>query len=421
MTDLMVPVLLGSAIAAVLMEQSRRKSAASSGAPAGNPPAGAPPGAPPAGAPPSGAPPASSKPNNGRPPMSSLPGRWVWPVPIWRGRKPVISSGWGTPRGTQQHEGADVMFRRLPSDPYPVRSPNGSKGFVLPEGVFALAAADGKVWSAGWTPRGFSVVLDHGELGKIATYYTHLQTLLLQPTARGRSGQRVIAGQPLGIIGADPKDSNGLKHLHFAIWLGGPRDAVDPEPLMRSWAMVRSPDEQGGAAGGYGPGPKGGAPGSSGGAKLQGPVTMPSASPRNAPFQFQPVGSRGERYPEWVRALRGKSGVYVIRELASDGDSPEIVYVGQSQAGRLYETLTRHFQGWNRRKTFWRGQYSANDPGLTYPRHRVDVAVKLTAPSRALDEEARMIQELRPRDNVIGQPDEPNDRDEPDEREEAPF
>ena len=111
----------------------------------------------------------------------------------------------------------------------------------------------------------------------------------------------------------------------------------------------------------------------------------------------------------------------VIRELASDGDSPEIVYVGQSQAGRLYETLTRHFQGWNRRKTFWRGQYSANDPGLTYPRHRVDVAVKLTAPSRALDEEARMIQELRPRDNVIGQPDEPNDHDEPDEREEAPF
>ena len=75
----------------------------------------------------------------------------------------------------------------------------------------------------------------------------------------------------------------------------------------------------------------------------------------------------------------------------------------------------------DRRKTFWRGQYSANDPGLTYPRHRVDVAVKLTAPSRALDEEARMIQELRPRDNVIGQPDEPNDRDEPDEREEAPF
>ncbi|HRC55620.1 MAG TPA: hypothetical protein PKU97_06840, partial [Kofleriaceae bacterium] len=133
----MVPVLLGSAIAAVLMEQSRRKSAASSGAPPGNPPAGAPPGAPPAGAPPSGAPPASSNPNNGRPPMSSLPGRWVWPVPIWRGRKPVISSGWGTPRGTQQHEGADVMFRRLPSDPYPVRSPNGSKGFVLPEGVFA--------------------------------------------------------------------------------------------------------------------------------------------------------------------------------------------------------------------------------------------------------------------------------------------
>ena len=120
--------------------------------------------------------------------MSSLPGRWVWPVPIWRGRKPVISSGWGTPRGTQQHEGADVMFRRLPSDPYPVRSPNGSKGFVLPEGVFALAAADGKVWSAGWTPRGFSVVLDHGELGKIAPTTPICKRSCSSPRRAGAAG-----------------------------------------------------------------------------------------------------------------------------------------------------------------------------------------------------------------------------------------
>jgi len=41
-----------------------------------------------------------------------------------------------------------------------------------------------------------------------------------------------------------------------------------------------------------------------------------------------------------VRALKGKSGVYVIREIGGD-----IVYVGSSSAARLYETLTRHFQG----------------------------------------------------------------------------
>lgn len=400
----MLPLILGSAAAALWLEQRRKPSSASGGAPPSSPPSGAPPGKPNGGAPPS-SPPAP----DGKPPFSSLPGRWVWPVPIWRGRKPVISSGWGTPRGDRQHEGVDVMFWRLPSDPYPVRSPNGSKLFVLPEGVFALAAADGKVWSAGWTKRGFSVVIDHGELGKIATYYTHLSTLLLQPTSRGASGQRVIAGQPLGVIGADPMDRNGLKHLHFALWLGGPNDAVDPASLMKSWAMVRSPDEGGGAPGAGSP--SGGASsGPSGGGKLQGPVTAPS--PRNADLTFRPVGARGERYPDWVRALRGKSGVYVIREQASDGESPEIVYVGQSQAGRLYETLTRHFQQWNRDKKYWRGQYSANDPGLTYPRHRVDVAVKLTPRSHALEEEARLIQALAPRDNVIGQAE---------ELEEAPF
>lgn len=173
-----------------------------------------------------------------RAPLTSLPGRWVWPVGIWHGRKPVISSPWGTPRGHQTHEGVDVMFRRLPSDPYAVGSPNGSKGFVLPDGVMGLAAADGIVWSAGWTPRGFSVVLDHGS---VATYYTHLETLLLTPTARARSGQRVTAGQPLGVVGYDPTDGRKLKHMHFALWRGGPRDAVDPERLMRAWVMVEDP------------------------------------------------------------------------------------------------------------------------------------------------------------------------------------
>lgn len=63
-----------------------------------------------------------------------------------------------------------------------------------------------------------------------------------------------------------------------------------------------------------------------------------SPGPRNGNLSYRPVGGRGEPYPEWVRALKGKSGVYVIRERG------EVVYVGESHAGRLYETLTRHFQ-----------------------------------------------------------------------------
>ena len=63
---------------------------------------------------------------------------------------------------------------------------------------------------------------------------------------------------------------------------------------------------------------------------------------RNASLNYRPIGAGG-RYPDWVRALRGKSGVYLIRERQRDGSNP-VVYIGESHAGRLYQTLTRHFQ-----------------------------------------------------------------------------
>ena len=59
---------------------------------------------------------------------------------------------------------------------------------------------------------------------------------------------------------------------------------------------------------------------------------------RNGGLTYRPVGRSGDPYPAWVRALKGKSGVYVIRQ----GGEP--VYVGESHSARLYETMTRHFQ-----------------------------------------------------------------------------
>ena len=110
------------------------------------------------------------------------------------------------------------------------------------------------------------------------------------------------------------------------------------------------------------------------------PLRDPTA-PRNAGLTYRPVGSRGEPYPAWLRAIRGESGVYVIRERDRDGD-PIVVYVGQSGAGRLYETLTRHFQAWRRWKGFWRGQYAeGHDPGMTYDRARVDAGKQFKPPS----------------------------------------
>jgi hypothetical protein len=136
-------------------------------------------------------------------------------------------------------------------------------------------------------------------------------------------------------------------------------------------------------------------------------VTTQDRDLRNASLSYRPIGATG-RYPEWVRALRGKSGVYLIRERQRDGSNP-VVYIGESHAGRLYQTLTRHFQTWRRHKKFWSGQYTgsqSHDPGLTYNRARCTVAVRVLPGERAFHEEARLIARLRPRDNLVGQPDE---------------
>jgi hypothetical protein len=278
----------------------------------------------------------------------------------------VISDGFDSPRpGVPRHGGVDLMFARSPADTPKAGSPNGSKLFVMPDGLPALAASEGVVWSAMQTPHGFAVVIDHAPT-KVATFYTHLEKLLVAPAAPGKSNERVRAGQPIGIIGASPLDAEHLKHLHFEVWLAGPNDRIDPAPLMRSWETVGDPN---------------------------------ALVARNAGFLYRPVGAPGDAYPAWVRALKGKAGVYIIR----DAETREIVYVGSS-AGRLYDTLTRHFQTWRRWKGFWKGQYGeGHDPGLTYPRDSVEVAVRVTSPAKSLDEEMRLIAKLKPRDNLIGQ------------------
>jgi len=80
-------------------------------------------------------------------------------------------------------------------------------------------------------------------------------------------------------------------------------------------------------------------------------------------------------------------------------------------AGNRASAPRPHFH-WRRWKQFWKGGYSeGHDPGLTYDRDRVDVAVKVTSPDDAIDEERRLIRRLHPRDNLLGQP----------ELEEVPF
>src|SRR5580704_3317100 len=169
-------------------------------------------------------------------PTAPLSGRWVWPVPRWNGRAPVISDGFDSPRpGLPRHGGVDIMFERVAADPFKPGTPNGTAHFVMPDGLSALAAADGVVWSADRIPTGYAVVIDHSPT-KAATFYAHLEKLDVA------KGDHVHAGQPIGTIGASPLDAEHLKHLHFELWLGGPNDRVDPAPVMRSWEVVPDPN-----------------------------------------------------------------------------------------------------------------------------------------------------------------------------------
>jgi len=168
------------------------------------------------------------------------------------GRRPVISDGadsWRTAADGSRmpHGGVDIMFRRASrddlADEFPPGTPNGSRLFYMPDGVLALAASRAFVWSAGWTPKGYAVVLDHdvrqlGARQPWATFYAHLSRLFVDETSRGRGGQLVEAGQPLGVVGYSPLDSQRLMHLHFELWRGGAAARVDPAPHMRAWGVI---------------------------------------------------------------------------------------------------------------------------------------------------------------------------------------
>lgn len=113
------------------------------------------------------------------------------------------------------------------------------------------------------------------------------------------------------------------------------------------------------------------------------------------------LGSVGASYPDAVRKLQRASGVYAIRHVGWLSSS--VVYVGESHTGNLYKTLVRHFQSWNRGKSWWAGQFAPaqTDPGHTYNRSVHEVAFLAAPPKRALALQAKWIATLKPRDNVV--------------------
>ncbi|MCW5803919.1 MAG: M23 family metallopeptidase [Deltaproteobacteria bacterium] len=154
----------------------------------------------------------------------------------------MISDGFNSPRpGLPRHGGVDIMYPRRPEDSrnpaLNLGTPNGAKWTVMPDGMPVFAASDGVLWSAMDTPSGYSVVIDHSPR-VIATYYAHLEQLFVPKSGPGKGGQRIQAGQMLGIVGASPLDAEGLKHLHFEVWLGPPSERIDPCRIMRDWEVL---------------------------------------------------------------------------------------------------------------------------------------------------------------------------------------
>lgn len=177
------------------------------------------------------------------------PSGWWWPVPdlLAPGDPPRPSVVYYPATVSQEfrkpdHVGVDIMYRRdgIRDMPQYPRGHDGSVTFFAPPGTPVYAARDGTVWSAGMSPRGISVVLDHGR--PFATFYQHLaDTVFPMGTHDGRdpTGKviTVKGGDLIGHMGYDPIDPEGLRHLHFAVWKDGAGDSasVDPTRSMRNW------------------------------------------------------------------------------------------------------------------------------------------------------------------------------------------
>ena len=106
-------------------------------------------------------------------------------------------------------------------------------------------------------------------------------------------------------------------------------------------------------------------------------------------LEFRPV-KEGRTVAEWVKGLKGRSGVYLIRESGFFGS---VKYIGESHTGRLYSTLLRHFQ-------HWKGPTA----GPTFPVTKYEVAIVRVPAAKAVELQNTLIAEYRPELNVMEKP-----------------
>lgn len=125
--------------------------------------------------------------------------------PVQSARISRIGSFWGDARdaGARSHEGIDIFG--------PLRTP-------------VVAAANGTVYRVGNNNLGGKVIFLRPDDRDFSLYYAHLDSQLV------REGQRVMAGEVLGLMGKTGNARNTPVHLHFGIYARG--GAVDPFPFV---------------------------------------------------------------------------------------------------------------------------------------------------------------------------------------------
>lgn len=136
--------------------------------------------------------------------------RYIFPV---EGRdERAIRSEWGDPRGGgRRHEGVDIF---------------------APRGTPVLAATDGVIISVRHTPIGGKVIWMRPDGEDLELYYAHLdrQDVL--------AGQRVRAGDRIGLVGNTGNARGTSPHLHFGVYRNGGRVAINPDSWLAKTAPV---------------------------------------------------------------------------------------------------------------------------------------------------------------------------------------
>lgn len=102
----------------------------------------------------------------------------------------------------------------------------------------------------------------------------------------------------------------------------------------------------------------------------------------------RPTNDAG-RFAAWLNKLNEFSGAYVIRNRFTK----EVLYVGESHTGRMAKTIKRHFHTWND---------STDRQHFTDDASSVEIAVRVTPGKIAVETQNRLMKQLKPKYNTVG-------------------